>query len=78
MTKGTSATLFDVPLSAITLFRKPDFKPTESTNVVREELADQLHFTSAVTEAHEQFSRLGEWTRESIHDVIAKLPKILF
>lgn len=81
LTKGTSPTLYDVTESAIPLFRRPDFNVSESKALFAKNSLINAHFKSATTQAHRLFNQLGEtkeeWTRDAIHDVIAKLPKVL-
>lgn len=82
LTKGTSATLFDVPRSAEPLFRPPNFDRDETKALFAANAMIHTHFKAAVAEAHSLFSQMpndGEhaWTKEGIHQVIAKLPKLL-
>lgn len=80
LAKGTSATLYDVPESATPLFRKPDFALAEVQQLFARNAMVNRHFDAAVREAQRQFQALNNsqaWTREGIHDVIARLPKLL-
>ncbi|SNX82088.1 related to glutamyl-tRNA synthetase [Melanopsichium pennsylvanicum] len=80
LTKGTSSTLYDVPVSARPLFRRPDFSQPEAQALFFKNTLISTHFDAAVEEAHHRFAELeaGDgWTRDAIHDVIARLPKVL-
>ncbi|SPO32365.1 related to glutamyl-tRNA synthetase [Ustilago trichophora] len=79
LTKGTSATLYDIPDSARPLFRAADFSQSEARALFSKNALIHTHFNSAVSEAHSLFTNLAReaWTRESIHEIISKLPKIL-
>ena len=81
LTKGTSPTLYDVPESAIPLFRRPSFEQSEVIALFAKNSLIHAHFGAAVREAHNLYRQLGEskekWTREAIHEVISKLPKLL-
>ncbi|ETS62583.1 hypothetical protein PaG_03220 [Moesziomyces aphidis] len=80
LAKGTSATLYDVPESAAPLFRQPDFGLAEVQELFARNAMVNRHFDAAVREAQRQFETLSSshsWTREGIHDVIARLPKLL-
>ncbi|EST05932.1 Glutamyl/glutaminyl-tRNA synthetase, class Ib, catalytic domain protein [Kalmanozyma brasiliensis GHG001] len=77
LTKGTSATLYDVPESAHSLFRRPDFTSSEAQELFTRSSLINTHFADAVRQAYEQYSTLEEWSREAIHRVIADLPKLL-
>nr|QBH67478.1 putative glutamyl-tRNA synthetase [Ustilago esculenta]QBH67590.1 putative glutamyl-tRNA synthetase [Ustilago esculenta] len=79
LTKGTSPTVFDMPHSAIPLFQRPEFDEEEVRVLFSKNKLISTHFSTAVNEAIVQFSNLVEegWTREAIHDVISRLPKLL-
>lgn len=81
LTKGTSSTLYDVPHSAGPLFHRPSFSQAEVQALYAKKSFIHAHFASAVQAAYTQFTNIGEdesaWTRKTIHDAIAKLPKLL-
>ncbi|SJX66198.1 related to glutamyl-tRNA synthetase [Sporisorium reilianum f. sp. reilianum] len=76
LTKGTSATLFDIPQSAIPLFRRPAFPP-EAVQLFARNALVHTHFAPAVVLALAHFARLDVWSRDAIHAVIASLPQLL-
>ncbi|TKY85998.1 hypothetical protein EX895_004823 [Sporisorium graminicola] len=76
LTKGTSATLYDVPQSATPLFCRPSF-PVECIELFKRNALVHTHFGSAVSLALDRFLQLDEWSRDAIHEVIANLPKLL-
>lgn len=79
LTKGTSATLYDVPESATPLFRHPDFSLPEAQSLFAKNALINTHFAAAVREATHLFSALmdSDWNEESVHEVITRLPKVL-
>ncbi|KAJ9478855.1 Glutamate--tRNA ligase, mitochondrial [Pseudozyma hubeiensis] len=80
LTRGTCATLFDVPQSATPLFRRPTWAPhppPDTLSLFRQSKLIHTHFPTALSTAHQEFSALQNWTHDSIHAVIASLPRLL-
>ena len=75
LTRGSVATLNEVPAAAEVLFRRPDL--AKAQGVFKRNAMVHAHFTAAVDTALTLFAQLNpeEWTRDAIQDVITKLPK---
>ncbi|CDU24224.1 related to glutamyl-tRNA synthetase [Sporisorium scitamineum] len=76
LTKGTSPTLHDIPQSATPLFHRPTFPPS-SIALFNNNPLIYTHFPNTISLALHHLPSPQDWSKPSIHSVIAKLPQLL-